>query len=256
MRLKGKVAIITGAGSGIGQATAVLFGKEGASVVVDDIDQTKGMETVELIKGQNGKAIFVLADVRKAESVEKMVNVTINTYGKLDILVNNAGILYDVGASVVDTTEDEWDSILNTNLKGVYLCCKYSIPEMVKNKEGGSIVNIGSEAGIVGEKNLSAYCVSKSGVIELTKCIAIEYAADNIRANCVCPGTTYTPMVKEAIDKAPDPVKARHEYECVRPANRLGQPEEIAAGVLYLASDESRYATGSILSIDGGSTAW
>jgi NAD(P)-dependent dehydrogenase (short-subunit alcohol dehydrogenase family) len=154
----------------------------------------------------------------------------------------------------VEMTEEDWDRILDVNLKGVFLCSKYCIPEMIK-VGGGTIVNIGSEAGIVGIRNQVAYNVSKSGVIALTKSMAIDFAAHNIRVNCVCPGTTETPLVKAAVERAPDPGAARRALEEVRPANRLGQPEEIAAGILYLASAESLYATGSILSIDGGYTA-
>lgn len=253
MRLDGKVAIITGAGVGIGRATAVMFGKEGASVIVADIDQEKGMETVGLIRSESGEAIFVQVNISKAHDVEKMVRTAIDTYGKLDILVNNAGIYLQ--ASVVDTSEEDWNRILDVNLKGVFLCCKYSIPEMVKGGRGGVIVNVSSEAGIVGIKNQVAYNVSKSGVIALTKSIAIDFAADNVRANCVCPGTTETPLVTAALSRAQEPERVRRELEAVRPAKRLGKPEEIAAGILYLASDESPYATGAILSIDGGYTA-
>lgn len=253
MRLNNKVAIITGAGSGIGAATAVMFGKEGARVVVADIEQKKGMDTVDLIRSENGEAIFIHVDVSRADSIEKMVKSTIETYGKLDILVNNVGIYLQ--ANVVDTSEKDWDRILDVNLKGVFLCCKYSIPEMIKGGKGGVIVNVGSEAGIVGIKKQVAYNVSKGGIIALTKSIAVDFAADNVRANCVCPGTTETALMKDALSKAPDPKRAYRELEEVRPANRLGQPEEIAAGILYLASDESSYATGAILSIDGGYTA-
>lgn len=252
MRLAGKVAIITGAGAGIGRASALFFAKEGAEVVVADCDPEEGARTVRLIKGNGGVAIFVQVDVSKAANVKNMVKTTVETYGKLDILINNAGIYAQ--ANVVEVAEEEWDRILDVNLKGVFLCSKYSIPEMIKGG-GGSIVNIGSEAGIVGIKNQVAYNVSKSGVIALTKSMAIDFAAHNIRVNCVCPGTTETPLVEAALERAPDPAAARRAVEEVRPANRLGRPEEIAAGILYLASDESPYATGSILSIDGGYTA-
>jgi NAD(P)-dependent dehydrogenase (short-subunit alcohol dehydrogenase family) len=252
MRLAGKVAIITGAGAGIGRAAALLFAKEGARVVVADCDPERGEETVKFIEEKGGRAIFVQVDVSKAADVKNMVKTTVETYGKLDILINNAGIYAQ--ADVVEVAEEEWDRILDVNLKGVFLCSKYSIPEMIKGG-GGSIVNIGSEAGIVGIKNQAAYNVSKSGVIALTKSMAIDFAAHNIRVNCVCPGTTETPLVEAALERAPDPAAARRAVEEVRPANRLGRPEEIAAGILYLASDESPYATGSILSIDGGYTA-
>ena len=252
MRLAGKVAIITGAGSGIGRATAIMFAKEGASVVVADLDREKGMETVSFIKKEDGEARFVAVDVSNAADVQKMVRSTVDAYGKLDILVNNAGIY--VLANLVETGEDDWDRILDINLKGVFLCSKYCIPQMIKGG-GGTIVNVGSEAGIVGIKNQVAYNVSKSGVISLTKSAAIDFAADNVRVNCVCPGTTETPLVKAHLNATPEPEKARRELQAVRPANRLGRSEEIAAGILYLASDESPYATGSILSIDGGYTA-
>jgi NAD(P)-dependent dehydrogenase (short-subunit alcohol dehydrogenase family) len=253
MRLKNKVAIITGAGSGIGAETAIMFGKEGAKVMVADIDEKKGMDTVDLIKSNNGEATFAQVDLSKADNIKKMVKYTIKTYSRLDILVNNVGIYLQ--ADVVETAEDEWERIMDINLKSAFLCCKYSIPEMIKNKKGGVIVNVGSEAGIVGIKRQIAYNVSKSAIIALTRSIAVDFASDNIRANCVCPGTTETPLVRDAISKSQDPEKTRRELEEVRPANRLGRPEEIAAGILYLASDESPYATGAVLSIDGGYTA-
>ena len=253
MRLNNKVAIITGAGSGIGAATAVIFAKEGARVVIADIEKNKGMDTVDLIKSNNGEAIFVQVDLTAADSIKKMVISTIETYDRLDILVNNAGIYLQ--ANAVDTSEKDWNRIMDVNLRGVFLCCKYSIPEMIKGGKGGVIVNVGSEAGIVGIKNQVAYNVSKGGIIALTRSMAVDFATQNIRVNCVCPGTTETTLVKEALSKASDPEKARRELEMVRPANRLGRPEEIAYGILYMASDESPYATGTILSIDGGYTA-
>lgn len=252
MRLAGKVAIVTGAGAGIGRSTALLFAREGARVVVADCDPEEGAKTVSLIEENGGAAGFVQVDVSRAADVEKMVETTVERYGRLNILVNNAGIYAQ--ANVVETAEEVWDRILDVNLKGAFLCSKYCIPEMIKGG-GGSVVNIASEAGIVGIKNQVAYNVSKSGMIALTRSMAIDFAPHNIRVNCVCPGTTETPLVKAALAKAPDPAATRRALEQVRPANRLGQPEEIAAGILYLASDESPYATGTVLSIDGGYTA-
>jgi NAD(P)-dependent dehydrogenase (short-subunit alcohol dehydrogenase family) len=251
MRLENKVAIITGGGDGIGQAAAVLFGKEGASVAIADINLEKANNTLNMIKASNGKAMVVQVDVTKADSVEKMVKDVIKAYGRIDILVNNAAVFIE--ATVLNTSEKDWDNIMAINLKGIFLCCKYTIPEMIKAKKG-SIVNIGSEAGITGFKNQTAYDASKGGVVNMTRAMALDFAEYNVRVNCVCPGTTETPMVKQAIAVAPDPVQARRNFSS-RPLLRLGRPEEIAAGILYMASDESPYATGSILAIDGGKTA-
>ena len=252
MKLTNKVSIVTGAGAGIGQATALLFAHKGARVVVADNDAAAGASTVALIRKAGGEATFVQADVSKAADAEKMVKTAVDTYGRLDILVNNAGI-YTKG-DVVNTAESDWDRIMNVNLKGVFLCSKYALSAM-KKTGGGVIVNVASEAGLVAIKNQVVYNVSKSGVIALTKSAAVDFAADNIRVNCICPGTTETPLVKAAIAKEADPVKARRALEECRPMNRLGRPEEIAAGILSLASDELGYATGAILSVDGGYTA-
>lgn len=252
MRLKDKVAIITGAGAGIGYATALLFAKEGAKVVVADLDPKAGKETLNRIKKDGGSGLFIKANVAKVNDVRKMVEETLKHYGKIDILVNNAGI-YTKG-DVVTTSEENWDRILDVNLRGIYLCSKYTIPEMIK-KGGGSIVNVASEAGLVGIKNQVVYNVSKAAVIMLTKSTAIDFADKGIRVNNVCPGTTETPLVRAAIQKEKDPKKARKALEECRPANRLGRPEEIASAILYMASDEPGYATGSSLVIDGGYTA-
>ncbi|MCS7220822.1 MAG: glucose 1-dehydrogenase [Anaerolineae bacterium] len=251
MKLAGKVAIITGAGAGIGRATALLFAREGARVIVADHNPNSGAETVTLIRQAGGEAVFVQADVAVATDAEKMISTALETFGRLDILVNNAGI-YAKG-DTANTTEEEWDRILDVNLKGVFLCSKYAIPAM-KKTGGGVIVNVASEAGLVAIKNQVAYNVSKAGVIALTKSIAVDFAADNIRANCICPGTTETPLVQAALAKEADPTRTRRVLEESRPLNRLGRPEEIAAGILYLASDELGYATGAVLSVDGGYT--
>lgn len=252
MKLANKVAIITGSGSGIGRATALLFSKEGAKVVVVDCNKEKGEDTVNVIRKRGGKATFIPTDISRALDVKRMVDRTCQIYEKIDILVNNAGVY--IKGDVVNVREEDWDRIISINLKGAFLCSKYCISEML-NSGGGVIVNVASEAGIVAIRDQVAYNVSKSGIISLTKSTALDFAHKNIRVNCMCPGTTETPLVKAAIEKESDPVKARRLLEQVRPLNRLGKPEEIAYGILFLASDEAAYATGSSLIEDGGYTA-
>ncbi|NVL92676.1 MAG: glucose 1-dehydrogenase [Desulfobacterales bacterium] len=247
-----KVAVITGAGSGIGRATALLFAKKGAKVLVVDLDSKEGSKTVDSIEGHGGEARLVVADVSKASNVQRMVKTILELYGRLDILVNNAGIFTE--GSVVETVEEEWDRVLGVNLLGVFLCMKYCIPEMIKGG-GGVIVNVGSEAGLVGIRNQVAYNVSKSGVIALTKSTALDFAENNIRVNCLCPGRVLTPLVEKVISDSEDPEATRRILSDDRPLKRMGTPEDIAAGILFLASDETPYATGTVLSIDGGYTA-
>jgi len=194
--LKDKVALITGGSSGIGRATAILFSREGAKVVVADINESEAHKTVRLIKDESGEAIVVKADVTKASDAEKMMKVAVQEYNKLDILVNNAGVC--LIHSITDTTEEEWDRTIDINLKGVFLCSKYAIPEM-KKQGGGGIINMGSEAGLRGHPDYSAYCASKGGVIALTKAMAVECAPYNIRVNCICPAAVETPMLGREI---------------------------------------------------------
>lgn len=247
-----KVAAITGAGSGIGRATALLFAKKGAKVVVVDLDSKEGSKTIDSIKGDGGEATLVVANVSKTSNVQHMVKTILELCGRLDILVNNAGIFTE--GSVVETTEEDWNRVLGVNLVGVFLCMKYCIPEMIKGG-GGVIVNVSSEAGLVGIRNQVAYNVSKSGVIALTKSTALDFAENNIRVNCLCPGRVLTPLVEKVISDSEDPEATRRVLSDDRPLKRMGTPEEIAAGILFLASDETPYATGTILSIDGGYTA-
>jgi len=252
MRLKDKVVIITGAASGIGRATSILFAKEGAKVAIVDCDKEKAEETLQMITEKGGEGIFIPTDITESSQVKKMVGKLIAAYKKVDILVNNAGIT--TGGDVISTTEQNWDKMMNVNLKGAFLCCKYVIPEMIV-RNGGVVINIASDAAILPMKNQVAYNTSKSGIIGLTRSTAADFASKNIRANCVCPGATETPMVTTFLNTRESPEEARHMLEMMRPLKRIGKPEEIAYGILYLASDESTYTTGAILSIDGGGTA-
>jgi len=246
---KDKIVIVTGAAVGIGKATAIAFAEKDAKVVVADIDIKKGKQTSSLI---GGDAFFIEVNVADSESVNNMVKEVTKRFGRIDILVNNAGIYYQ--GDVIETTEEEWDRVMAVNLKGMYLCCHYVIPVMLKGN-GGIVINVASEAGLVGIAGQTAYNVSKAGVISLTKSMAVDFARKGVRVNAVCPGTTETPLVKNALEKSEDPEKARRKLEECRPLNRLGRPEEIAAAILAMASDNLGYATGSVLSIDGGYTA-
>jgi NAD(P)-dependent dehydrogenase (short-subunit alcohol dehydrogenase family) len=252
MRFQGKVAVVTGAGVGIGQAAAVAFAREGASVVVVDRSRENGESATQALQREGLQGLFVLADVSNETDVRRMVEQVVARWGRLDILVNNAGI-YTQG-DVTQTSLDDWNRIMAVNLTGAFLCAKYVVPVMISHG-GGVIVNVASEAGLVGIKGQVAYNVSKAGMIALTKSCAVDLADQGIRVNAVCPGTTDTPLVRDAVSHAPDPAAARRRLEAVRPLNRLGTPEEIASAILYLASSESGYATGAALSIDGGYTA-
>ncbi len=252
MRLQGKVAIVTGAGKGIGQATALLFAREGARVVVANRGEQAGRQTVGVIRDAGGEAVFVKVDVSDPEQANYLMSETRRAFGRLDILVNNAGIYYQ--GDVETTPVEQWGQILAVNLSGAFYCCKAAIP-LMREGGGGVIVNVASEAGLVVIPGQVAYNVSKAGLIMLTRCMAVDHARDNIRVNCICPGTTYTPLVEQALSRQPDPQAARRALESSRPLNRLGRPEEIAEGILYLASDASPYCTGAVLTIDGGRTA-
>ena len=243
-RLDGKVAIITGAGMGMGQAAAILFAKEGAKVVVADISVENGEETVSVIKEDGGEAIFVKANVAKAEEVKEMVRATVDTYGRLDVLYNNAGIAGELGP-VTECTDENWDKVQAVNLRGVWLGMKYAIPEMLKTG-GGSIINTASQAADRGMPNAPAYSASKGGVVSLSRATAIEWATKNIRVNWINPGVIATPMVSSM------PVRVKKLFLSAIPQGRFGEPEEVAQAALFLASNESSHITGQGLVVDGG----
>jgi len=243
-RLEGKVAIITGAGSGIGRESALLFAREGARVVVSDFASDAGEETVSRIRESGGEATFINTDVTKASDAERMVKMTIEQYGAEDILYNNAGINGAI-ASVGDLDEEVWDRVMSVNLKGVFLCSKYAVREMVK-QGAGVIINAASIMGLVGLPGNTAYSAAKGGVVQFTKAMALEYASMNIRVNCICAGWIDTPMN--------DVVGERISKWSLRetPMGRWGKAEEVAHAALYLASDESTFVTGAALVVDGG----
>jgi NAD(P)-dependent dehydrogenase (short-subunit alcohol dehydrogenase family) len=251
MRLQDKVTIITGAGSGIGREAALIFAREGASVVVADMNGDAGTQTVEDITAAGGEAIFVCTNVAEAGSVEALVRETEGRFDQLDVIFNNAGIFPDADGSVVDTSEDVWDLVMNVNLKGVFLGCKYAIPAM-QRAGGGSIINVASFVALVGAATPQiAYTASKGGVLSMTREIAVEFARQNIRANALCPGPVDTPLLQSILS---DPVKRERRLVHI-PLGRFAQAGEIANAALYLASDESSYVNGSTFVVDGGITA-
>lgn len=249
-KLKDKVALITGISSGIGRATAMLFAQEDAKVVGADVDQRRGLEVVRAIKEAGGESLFIQADVSETMGVKKMVAEVLQVYGRIDILFNNAGV--ELVKTLKDTTEKEWDKIIKVNLRSVFLCCKYVIPEMIK--KGGVIINNASVAGLVGSFS-TTYSASKGGVIALTKALALELASDNIRVNCICPGAIETPMLQRVFEKQGDPRLVRRERIKSYPMRRFGKPEEVAQVALFLASDQSSFITGTCVVADGGFTS-
>jgi len=249
-RVDGKVVLVTGGGSGIGRATALTFAREGAKVVVADVIVAGGEETVRMIKAAGGEAVFVKTEVTQAAEVEAMVKKAVETYGRLDCAFNNAGIEGEM-APTAECTEENWDRVVAIDLKGVWLCMKYEIFQMLK-QGGGAIVNTASVAGLVGFQGIPAYVASKHGVNGLTKTAALEYAKSGIRVNAVCPGVIHTPMVERFFKTNPQISEAMTALE---PVGRLGKPEEIAEAVVWLCSDAASFVTGLPMAVDGALTA-
>jgi NAD(P)-dependent dehydrogenase (short-subunit alcohol dehydrogenase family) len=249
MRLAGKVAVITGAGSGMGRVAAQLFAAEGASVVVAEFAAPGGEETVRLVSDAGGTASFVRADVSREEDARAMVEAAVDRYGRIDVLYNNAGIMPEADHSVVDTDVDVWDQVIAVNLRGVFLGCKYAIPQMVE-QGSGSIINVSSFVALLGcSVPQDAYTASKGAVLSLTRSLAVQFGPNGVRANAICPGPIETPLLMDWLLKD----EAAKQLRLARnPTGRFGKPEEIVNAAIYLASDESRWTNGAQFVIDGG----
>jgi len=248
-RLADKICVITGGGSGIGQATALCFAAEGAKVVAADINANAASETSRLIEKNGAAALAVTVDVTQAASVQKMLHKAVEIFGRIDVLVNNAG--FGLAATVEETDEADWDRLMAVNLKGVFLGCKYVVPIM-RRQGGGVIVNTASVLALVGVQDRAAYCATKGGVAALTRAVALDHVRDGIRVNCVAPGSVETPYWTDIFAKSNDVAALRKNLEQRHPMERLARPEEIAKAILFLASDESSFCTGSTLVVDGG----
>lgn len=251
MRLRDKISIVTGGGSGIGRSIALKFAKEGAKVVVTDWATEGGEKTARMITDTGGEALYIKADVSRAEDVQAMTQTAIQAWRQIDILVNNAAVIR-LG-SVIETSEDDWNLVLDVNLKGVYLCSREVIQNMIA-KGGGAIVNIASVGGLVGPERHAAYGSAKAAVINLTRQMAVDFGPKGVRVNSICPGTIPTPM--HSVYYSPEEEEAKlAEWAKLSPLRRVGRPEDIAYAALFLASDEARFVTGANLVVDGGSMA-
>jgi NAD(P)-dependent dehydrogenase (short-subunit alcohol dehydrogenase family) len=248
-RFRDKIALVTGGGSGIGKSSALLFAREGAKLAIGDLDPKGGMETVQDITRNGGQAIFVQTDVSKSREVEALVNKTVETFGKLDLALNNAGIGHEPSLTH-EVTEETWERVISTNLKGVWLCLKYELPQM-KKQGYGAIVNTSSIGGLIVGKGLAAYSAAKGGVNQLTKITALEYAEFGIRVNAVCPSVVLTPLTERTLRDSPQIVK---DMIANQPMGRLAKAEEVASAIIWLCSNEASYVNGVCLPVDGGFT--
>jgi NAD(P)-dependent dehydrogenase (short-subunit alcohol dehydrogenase family) len=253
MRLKDKVAIVTGVASGIGKGTALLFGEEGAKIVGADINAEEGERTIEALRAKGAEATFVQTDVTKSEQVRSLVNKGVTAYGGVDVLFSNVGIV--IGNTVDAVSEEEWDRVMAVNLKSMFLCCKYVIPQMQRRSKG-SIVLMSSANALIAEPALVTYCTTKAAIVGMTKSLATDCGKYNIRVNCLCPSYTQTPLLKMHIDSGADPSLTWEKVNSLHLINRIAEVEEVARTALFLASDESSIITGTALVADGGLTCF
>jgi len=250
--LTGQRALVTGGASGIGRATALLFAREGAAVSVVDVDEAGAQAVAQTIVDDGGQAISVRCDVTQTADCQRAVEQTVSVLGGLDILFNNAGIIRR--ATLLETTEAEWDQVMAVNVKSIFLLSKYAIPVMAE-AGGGVIINMASGWGLVGGHKAAAYCASKGAVVLLTKAMALDHGEQNIRVNCICPGDTDTPMLRDEAEQMGEPIERLLADGAQRPLGRIGRPEDIAQAALYLASDASSFVTGTALVVNGGGVA-
>jgi NAD(P)-dependent dehydrogenase (short-subunit alcohol dehydrogenase family) len=250
MDLKGKVAIVTGAAKGIGKGCAIVLARAGASVAIADLDEAAGRALADELSSTGAAALALRCDVSSSGDVRALIEGVVAHFGGLDILVNNAG--YHISKNIEVTSEEEWDYILRNNLKSVFLCSKYAIPHLRERR--GCIVNMSSMVGLVGQTNAGAYSASKGGIIAMTKGMALDFAKDGIRVNCICPGWVQTPLVEDWFGQQPDPDAARKYIYGVHPLGRIATPEEVGRAALFLASDAAAFVTGVALPVDGALT--